>query len=105
MVTRWDALHAIGIRKATEDRCGLRDASEGINGAGGNITAERPLARELEIGDRSTTTSVSSDLYRQMGASPIPVDLAVFWRQFGVNRARDRVTFDDRAPLAKYARA
>ena len=90
----------VGIRKATENRGGLRDALKAINAAGGNITAEWPLPRALAIGDRATGATVLSDLYRKMGSSPSPVDLPALWKQLGVNRIGDRVTFDDRAPLA-----
>lgn len=91
----------IGIRKATGNHSGLRKALKGINDAGGNITVEWPLMQVLDVGDRSTGTTVLSDLHRQMGELPIPVDLPALWAQLGVNRIGDRVTFDDHAPLAK----
>ena len=90
----------VGIRKATENRFGVRDALKAINAAGGNITAEWELARTLETGDRATGATVLSDLYRQMGPSPFPVDLPELWKQLGVHRMGDRITFDDHAPLA-----
>ena len=90
----------VGIRKATDNRNGLREALRAINAAGGNITAEWPLPRALEIGDRATGVTVLSDLYREMGSSPFPVDLAALWKQLGVQRNGDRIAFDDRAPLA-----
>lgn len=91
----------IGIRKATGNHSGLREALKGINNTGGNITVEWPLMQVLDVGDRSTGTTVLSDLHRQMGQLPIPVDLPALWAQLGVKRTGDRVTFDDRAPLAK----
>ena len=91
----------VGIRKATENRLGLRDALKAINAAGGNITAQWALPRALEIGDRATGATVLSDLYRKMGPSPFPADLPELWKQLGVHRNGDRVSFDGRAPLAE----
>lgn len=90
----------VGIRKATENRKGLRDALKGINAAGGNINAEWPLTRALEIGDRATGATVLSSLYRSMGSSATPVDLPALWKQLGVIRTGNRITFDGGAPLA-----
>ena len=90
----------VGIRKATNNHTGLREALRAINAAGGNITEEWPLLRALDIGDRATGVTVLSGLYREMGSSPFPVDLAALWKQLGVQRNGDRIAFDDRAPLA-----
>lgn len=91
----------IGIRKATRNRSGLREALRAINGAGGNITADWPLPRALEIGDKATGATVLSDLYGKMGTSPFPVDLPALWKELGVIARGDGVTFDERAPLAE----
>lgn len=90
----------VGIRKATGNRRGLREALRAINSAGGNITVDWPLTRALEIGDRATGVSVLSDLHQSMGSSPYPVDLAALWEQLGVIRDGAEISFDDRAPLA-----
>ncbi len=90
----------IGIRKATANRRGLRDALQGINLAGGNITAKWPLARALETADHATGTTVLSDLYQTMGSSYSPVDLARLWKELGVSMSDGEVRFDDGAPLA-----
>jgi hypothetical protein len=78
----------VGIRQATRNGKGLRDALSGINRAGGNITAEWPLARALDTADRVTGTTVMSDLYQQIGSSPAPVDLPRLWKQLGVSPER-----------------
>lgn len=91
----------VGIRKATGNRRGLREALRAINSAGGNITVDWPLAHALEIGDRATGLTVLSDLHRSMGSSPYPVDLDVLWAQLGVVRDGAEISFDDRAPLAE----
>ena len=88
----------IGIRKATANRRSLRDALQGINRAGGNITTEWPLSRALEAADHATGTSVLSDLYQNMGSSYSPVDLAGLWKELGVSTSGGQVRFDDAAP-------
>jgi len=91
----------VGIRKATENRAGLREALQAINAAGGNITVEWPLSRALEIGDRATGATVMSDLYKKMCSSSYAVDLPALWKQLGVTRIGESVTLDRQAPLAK----
>ena len=91
----------VGIRKATGNRSGLRDALRAINGAGGNITTAWPLSRALEIGDKATGATVLADLHQKMGASPYPVDLAALWKELGVRAHGDQAIFDPRAPLAE----
>jgi len=59
------------------------------------------LLRALEIGDRSTRTSVLSDLHASMGSAAVPVDLPTLWTQLGVIRDGDQTHFDDSASLAK----
>lgn len=90
----------IGIRKATANRRGLRDAIRGINLAGGNITTEWPLSRALYIADHATGTTVLSDLYQLMGSLYSPLDLDGLWKELGVSTSGGEVRFDDRAPLA-----
>jgi hypothetical protein len=90
----------VGIREATENRKGLCDPLKGINPAGDNIKAERPLTRALEIGDRATGATLLSSLYRSMGSSAIPVDLPALWKQLGIIRTGNRITFGCGAPMA-----
>jgi hypothetical protein len=89
------------IRKRTKNKKGLQDALRAVNAAGGSIETEWPLERAFEIGDRTTGSNCLMELYREMGSKPVPVDLPALWKQLGVVRQDDRVTFDDHAPLAK----
>jgi hypothetical protein len=91
----------VGIREATANGRGLRDAIRGVNRAGGNITSEWPLVRAFETADRATGTKVMSDLYQRMGSAPAPVDLQGVWERLGVSRNGDQVSFNERAPLAQ----
>jgi hypothetical protein len=91
----------IEIRKQTKNKKGLEDALRAINAAGGSIETDWPLERAFEIGDRATGSKCLINLYGEMGPKPVPVDLAALWKELGVIRNDDRVTFDDRAPLAE----
>jgi hypothetical protein len=95
----------IGIRKNTANAKGLEDALRAINRAGGNITADWPLERALEIGDKAADGKTLMELYGKMRAQPAMVDLPDLWKQLGVARAGGQIVFDDRAPLAGVRKA
>jgi hypothetical protein len=96
----------VKIREATGDRKGLQDALRGILVAGGSIAVDWPIDKVLAAGDRATGTTVLADLYRQMGKQSFdPIDLGSLWKQLGIETRNNRVTFDDRAPLARIREA
>lgn len=90
----------VGIRRATQNRFGFRDAIRVINSHGGNITVEWSLAKAWETADQALGTPVLSDLYREMGLAALPTDLPALWSALGVAIVGDHVTFDSQAPLA-----
>ncbi len=90
----------VDIRKGTGNRKGLQDALRAINHAGGSIETDWPLQRALEIGSKATDGKTLMDLYKQMAPRPVAVDLPALWKQLGVQRTDNGVTFDDKAPLA-----
>ncbi len=90
----------VEIRKRTANAKGLPDAMRAINLAGGTIVADWPLQRALEIGDQATDGKTLTELYNKMRATPVPVDLPALWKQLGIDRRGDAVTFDAHAPLA-----
>lgn len=90
----------VGIRQRSRNKKGLVDALRAINRAGGNIENDWPLERAMQVGDKATGGKVLMDLYGQMAARPMPVDLPNLWRQLGVKREGGQVTFDGGAPLA-----
>ncbi len=90
----------LGIRKATNNRYGLRDALRGLLAAGANIEQEWPMDRALQIADHSIGVHVLETLYAQMKDAPHPVDLDALWRELGVVPVGRDVRFDDSAPLA-----
>ena len=90
----------VEIRRATGNRKGLEDALRGILDAGGDIRQSWPLEKALQAGDRATGTHVLLSLYEKVKDQPIQTDLPGLWRQLGIVRTGDTVTFDDNAPLA-----
>jgi hypothetical protein len=90
----------VEIRKRTGNRKGLQDALRAVNQAGGTIEVDWPLERVIEIGDKATGGAALGDLYQQMALKPVMVDTPDLWKQLGVHRSGNTVTFDNRAPLA-----
>jgi hypothetical protein len=95
----------IRIRQATH---GARSVDDVIRGwmatrDAGATTAE--IATFLEAADRSTGTTVVSDLYRELALAPGEVNLARLWAELGVRLTPAGLTFDEAAPLASIRRA
>src|ERR1700733_1127538 len=95
----------VGIRQATHNHNGLRDAMRGILEAGGNITADWTVERVVQVGDHATGTTVIADLYRQMKSTAVRTDLDDLWRRLGVQTNNGAVTLDDAAPMAETRKA
>ena len=64
-----------------------------------------PLGRALHAADAALESPVLEDLYDQMKATPVRVDLPQLWQRLGVELRGDNVLFDDSAPLAPVRRA
>ena len=95
----------VRIHERTENRKGLQDALRGIVQAGGTIQHEWPIERALQTGDRATGTTVLSDLYAEMKAAPVRVDLPALWKRLGIESHGRGVLFHEDAPLAAARRA
>ena len=92
----------VRIRQQTHNQEGLQDALRGILNAGGTINQDWDIERAFAVGDKATGTTVLTDLYRQMGNQPDPVDLAALWKQLGISReSNGSIKFDSNAPLAQ----
>jgi hypothetical protein len=59
--------------------------------ADGNIESEWPLERAIAIGDKATGVPVLHDLYDQMKATPVTVDLDGLWKKLGVKELNGHV--------------
>ena len=95
----------VQIREQTHNRLGLQDALRAIVAAGGNMEQDWPLERALHSADAPIGSPVLENLYDQMKAAPVAVDLPQLWQRLGVELRGDNVVFDDSAPLAAVRRA
>lgn len=95
----------VEIRKRTKNRKGFQDAIRGINRAGGTIEQEWSIERAFETGDKATGTKALMDLYREMAAKPVAVNLAALWSELGVERTLNGINFDKNARFAAIAAA
>lgn len=90
----------VEIRKRTGNRKGLEHALRAIREDGGTIELEWPIDRVLSVGDRATGVPVLRELYDEMKAKPVTIDLDALWQQLGIRRRGRPITFDDTAPLS-----
>lgn len=95
----------VGIRQRTGNRRGLEHALRAVIAAGGTIETSWSIDRVIAVGDAATGVPVLRELYDEMKARPVRVDLPVLWKQLGVVPHGDTVTFDDTAPLAAVRKA
>ncbi len=91
----------VRIREATSNRVGLQQALRGILTHGGNIESHWPLSRALEVADQSTGTKVLTNLYAEMKAAPVAVDLTSLWSRLGVEMRDRQILFNNSASLAR----
>jgi len=94
----------VQIRERTHNQKGLEDALRAVL-AEGNIQSEWPLERAIAMGDKATGVPVLHELYEQMKATPVTVDLDSLWKKLGVKVVNGQVAFDDNAPLAGVRKA
>jgi hypothetical protein len=95
----------VEIRKRTQNTYGLQDALRAIVKAGGGMQVSWPLVKALQVGDQATGVAVLQELYKQMKATPVEVDLVDLWQQLGVEVAGKQVIFHDDAPFASARKA
>ena len=95
----------VRIRQQTHNQRALDDALKAILDAGGDGSANWPISRVLDVGDRATGTAVLHQLYDEIARQPGNIDLPALWKSLGVRYEHRQVTFDDNAPLAELRRA
>ena len=95
----------IEYRKRSGNKTGLQQAMRGVVAAGGTHDQDWPVRKILATADTAAGFPVMTELYEKMRATPMDPDLALLWRQLGINAAGSHVTFDDSAPLAAIRRA
>ena len=97
----------VEIRRATDNRKGLRDALRSVVEQGGTIDYDWSLDQALAIGDRATGTHVLTEMYAKWKDAPVPVDLPKLWMELGVRSAGSDggIEFVAGAPLGKVREA
>ncbi|HSI11471.1 MAG TPA: hypothetical protein VK961_05480 [Chthoniobacter sp.] len=95
----------VEIRRGTNNRLGLEHALRAIRADGGTIESAWNIDRVIATGDGATGVPVLRELYDEMKATPVKVDLAALWKELGVVRRGKTVAFDDHAPLSATRRA
>jgi hypothetical protein len=95
----------IEIRRLTGGKKSLRSALQAVLAAGGDSRQEWPVARFLDVADRSVGQPVLRPLYQQMGLARHAIDLDRLWADLGVRVEGGTIRFDDQAPLAAIRRA
>lgn len=95
----------VEIRRRTGNRHGLEHALRAVLAAGGTIETSWKIDRVIAVGDAATGVPVLRELYDEMKARPVHVDLDELWKQLGIVRHGGSVTFNDAAPLAAVRKA
>jgi hypothetical protein len=90
----------IEIRKLTNNQMSLRDALRGILADGYSMKTDATAMQIFESGDAATRVPVLVNLYQEMRADPVMVDLQALWVELGVNLKSDQVVYNAHAPLA-----
>jgi hypothetical protein len=98
-------LSDIEIRRQTENRHSVQDAVSAVVAAGGNTEVDWPLTQVLNGADQATGVHVLSDLYQQVSATPVEIDLYDLWRRLGVALSDGKVVFDNTVPFAEIRQA
>ena len=95
----------VETRRRTGNRRGLEHALRAIAAEGGTIGHWWKIDRVLRVGDAATGVPVMREIYDEMKAAPLMVDLPALWKELGVVRRGRGVSFDNSAPLAAVRRA
>jgi hypothetical protein len=95
----------IRIREQTDGEKTLRDGLRGIVAAGYDITQSANIRAVLQTGDEATGVDVLLELYNEMRASPVPVEIDSLWARLGVAQQAGEIVYDDNAPLASIRRS
>src|SRR5215469_18474079 len=93
----------VQIRERTHNQKGLEDALRAVL-ADGNIQSEWPLERAISICDKATGVPVLHDLYEQMKATPVTVDLDGLCKLLSIKQPPRHTLFPYTAPLAAVRR-
>jgi predicted metalloprotease with PDZ domain len=94
----------VKIREATQNRKGLQDALRAIVAARATIDTEWPVERALSVGDKTTGTTVLSDLCSSWKDRPVAIDLNQLWLDLGVRVESSGIEVDSHSPSHRFER-
>jgi hypothetical protein len=93
------------IRRRTEGARSLDDVLRAVMLAGGNVTLRWDVTRLASVAEAATGTTALRETYDDWSGKAIAPDLSALWSSLGVRSDRtEKITFDDRAPLATIRR-
>jgi hypothetical protein len=91
----------VSIRERSANRFGLQDALREVLRQSGGMTADWPIERVFQVGDKATGTTVLSDLYRAMRDAPSAPDLPDLWSRLGVHAENGSVRLETGTPQSQ----
>jgi hypothetical protein len=95
----------VEIRRRTEGARSLDDVLRAVFQAGGNVASRWDVARLAQAAEAATGTTALREIYDDWSAKAVTPDLGALWSSLGVRSdPRERITFDDQAPLARIRR-
>lgn len=90
----------IELRANSAGAYSLESAMRQVMEQGGTAASQWSARESLEVADRSTRSSVFTDLFDTMRREPVGADLDKLWNLLGVRYSDNEICFDDSAPLA-----
>ena len=95
----------VEIRRRTEGARSLDDVLRAVFAAGGNVALRWDVGRLALVAESATGTTALREIYDDWSGRAIAPDLGALWSSLGVRSdQRERITFDDGAPLASIRR-
>ncbi len=95
----------VEIRRRTEGARSLDDVLRAVFVAGGNVALRWDVARLALVAESATGTTALREIYDDWSGKAIAPDLGALWSSLGVKAdKRERISFDDEAPLASIRR-
>ena len=93
------------IRRRTEGERSLDDVLRAVFAQGGSVAVRWDVNRLKTVAEAATGTTALRDIYDEWSTRPVSTDFGALWASLGVRAdSRDRISFDDAAPLAVYRR-
>lgn len=92
----------VEIRRRTEGAKSLDDVLRAVLASGGSVALRWDVARLALVSEGATGVTALREIYDDWSSKSVAPDLGALWASLGVKAGTsDRITFDDRAPLAR----